>query len=145
MGWIFWDKGQRICNSDGELAFTSFQKALRVFELNRVQLQIEGDTFHPTQKPIKLYDWIYQNYAESGQKVIDTHLGSGSNRIAAHKNGLHFVGFEIDEEYYYAQEHRFKTYLSQPTLFSTPSAVGVLNTNASAQTDLWNTNSTQPL
>jgi site-specific DNA-methyltransferase (adenine-specific) len=130
MGWIFWDKGQRICNSDGELAFTSFQKALRVFELNRVQLQIEGDTFHPTQKPIKLYDWIYRNYAEPGQKILDTHLGSGSNRIAAHKNGLNFVGFEIDEEYYYSQEARFKTYLSQPTLFSIPSAVGVLNSNA---------------
>lgn len=130
MGWIFWDKGQRICNSDGELAFTSFQKALRVFELNRVQLQIEGDTFHPTQKPIKLYDWIYRNYAEPGQKIIDTHLGSGSNRIAAHKNGLHFVGFEIDEEYYYSQEARFKSYLSQPTLFDLPRAVGVLNSNA---------------
>lgn len=130
MRWIFWDKGQRICNSDGELAFTSFQKALRVFELNRVQLQIEGDTFHPTQKPIKLYDWIYRNYAETGQRVLDTHLGSGSNRIAAHKNGLHFVGFEIDEEYYYSQEARFKSYLSQPTLFELPRAVGGLNSNA---------------
>jgi site-specific DNA-methyltransferase (adenine-specific) len=128
-GWILWDKGQRIDQADGELAFTSFQKALRVYTLNRVALQLEG-TIHPTQKPIKLYDWIYRNYAEPGQKILDTHLGSGSNRIAAHKNGLHFVGFEIDEEYFFGQEQRFKTYLSQPTLFELPRAVGVLNSNA---------------
>ena len=120
---------------------------------------------HPTEKPISLYDWIYKNYATCSQclndgrvvdddytketipcescsgpmKILDTHLGSGSNRIAAHKNGLHFVGFEIDEEYFYAQEHRFKTYLSQPTLFGVPSAVGVLKSNTPSQTDLWNT------
>ena len=87
-------------------------------------------TNHPTEKPIELYDWIFKNYAEPGQKILDTHLGSGPSRIAAHKSGLNFVGFEIDEEYFNAQESRFKTYLSQLTLFSTPSAVGVLNSNA---------------
>lgn len=117
MGWVFWDKGQRICNSDGELAFTSFHRALRVFTLNRVQLQIEGETFHPTQKPIKLYDWLFQNYAERGQKVLDTHLGSGSSRIAANKAGLDFVGFEIDEDYFNESEERFKKFVSQTRLF----------------------------
>jgi len=129
MGWIFWDKGQDLSMSDGELAYTSFQVALRRKVINRVEILKDG-AIHPTQKPIKLYDWIYRNYAEPGQKILDTHLGSGSNRIAAHKNGLHFVGFEIDEEYFFGQEQRFKTYLSQPTLFDLPRAVGVLNSNA---------------
>ena len=118
MGWIFWDKGQRICNSDGELAFTSFEKALRVIEINRVQLQVEGETFHPTQKPIKLYAWILKNYANPGDKILDTHLGSGSSRIAAHVMDFDFTGFELDEEYYYAQEERFKNYQAQLNLFS---------------------------
>lgn len=81
MGWVFWDKGQRICNSDGELAFTSFHQALRVAEYNRVELQIEG-TIHPTQKPIKLYKWLLDKYAKPGDKILDTHLGSGSIAIA---------------------------------------------------------------
>lgn len=71
MGWIFWDKGQRICNSDGELAYTSFQKALRVVEYNRVQLLIEG-TIHPTQKPVKLYKWLLKNYAKEEDNILDT-------------------------------------------------------------------------
>lgn len=160
--WICWDKtlsnGKTALGknykSEFELAWTSLNIKAKIIKytydgniqgFNGGKVNYTFKSIHPTQKPIDLYDWIYLNYAESGQKILDTHLGSGSNRIAAHKNGLHFVGFEIDEEYYYAQEMRFKTYLSQPTLFSTPSAVGVLNTNASAQTDLWNTNSPQPL
>ncbi len=106
MGWVFWDKGQRICNSDGELAFTSFQKALRVVEYNRVELLIEG-TIHPTQKPIKLYEWLLTNYAKKGQKVLDTHLGSGSSAIAAHYFGVDFVGCELDKDYFDAAKARF--------------------------------------
>lgn len=113
MGWIFWDKGQRICNSDGELAYTSFERALRVYELNRVALQIEG-TIHPTQKPQKLYKWVLQNYAQSGDKILDTHLGSGSSRIAAYKMGFDFWGYEIDKDYFQAQEKRFKTAIAEP-------------------------------
>lgn len=118
MGWIFWDKGQRICNSDGELAFSSFQKALRVVTINRVQLQVEGETFHPTQKPIKLYDFCF-DFAklEAGAKVIDTHLGSGSSRISANKNKLNFVGFEIDEDYFNKQEKRYADFTSQLRMF----------------------------
>jgi site-specific DNA-methyltransferase (adenine-specific) len=117
MGWIFWDKGQRICNSDGELAYTSFQRALRVYEVNRVHITQHGDTQHPTQKPVKLYNWIFANYAKPGDKILDTHLGSGSSRIAAHKAKLDFVGVELDKEYFDAQEKRFKNYASQLTLF----------------------------
>lgn len=64
MGWIFWEKGQRICNSDGELAFTSFDRALRVVEFNRVELLKEG-TIHPTQKPIVLYRWVFLNLTQN--------------------------------------------------------------------------------
>ena len=106
MGWVFWDKGQRICNSDGELAFTSFQKALRVVEYNRVELLIEG-TIHPTQKPIKLYEWLLTNYAKKGQRVFDSHLGSASSAIAAHYFGVDFVGCELDKDYFEAAKARF--------------------------------------
>jgi site-specific DNA-methyltransferase (adenine-specific) len=113
MGWIFWDKGQRINNSDGELAFTSFNRALRVFTLNRVFILEFGDTNHPTQKPVKLYKWLLQNYAKQGDKILDTHLGSGSSRIAAYEMGFHFTAFELDKEYFDAQEKRYNNHISQ--------------------------------
>ena len=72
---------------------------------------------HPTQKPIPLYDWLLKNYAKEGDKILDTHLGSGSSRIAAYKGGFNFVGFEIDQEYYEKQEKRFKDFKSQLRLF----------------------------
>jgi site-specific DNA-methyltransferase (adenine-specific) len=72
---------------------------------------------HPTQKPVALYDWIYHNYAKPTDLILDTHLGSGSSRIAAHKSGLSFVGCELDKEYFDAQEKRFKDYVSQLRLF----------------------------
>jgi site-specific DNA-methyltransferase (adenine-specific) len=73
---------------------------------------------HPTQKPVALYAWIYHNYLPNGGKVVDTHLGSGSNRIAAHKAGnIEFTGFEIDEEYFDASVKRFEEYARQLKLF----------------------------
>jgi site-specific DNA-methyltransferase (adenine-specific) len=113
MGWIFWDKGQDLSMSDGELAYSSFNRALRRVKINRVQLKIEGETMHPTQKPIKLYDWIYKNYAKEGDIILDTHLGSGSSRIAANKAGLDFVACELDKDYFDAQEKRYKEFTSQ--------------------------------
>ena len=71
----------------------------------------------PTQKPIALYDWILSRYAKEGNKILDTHLGSGSSRIAAYKGGFDFVGFEIDKEYYEAQERRFNIFKAQTRLF----------------------------
>ena len=72
---------------------------------------------HPTQKPIPLYQWIYKNYLPGGGKVIDTHLGSGSNRIAADKAGnINFVGMELDKDYFDAQEKRWNNYKAQLTI-----------------------------
>jgi site-specific DNA-methyltransferase (adenine-specific) len=117
-GWVVWYKGQEgLTMSDAELAFSSFDSATRVVKINRVELLKEG-TIHPTQKPVKLYDWIYLNFAKRGDLILDTHLGSGSSRIAAHKAGLDFVGFEIDREYYTSSNKRFTNYVAQGVLFS---------------------------
>lgn len=122
MGWIMWDKGQRDFSlADGELAWTSFNKALRIFEMSRgkalAKNNEQGGRFHPTQKPEMLYSWILQNYAKAGDLILDTHLGSGSSRIAAYKGGFNFVGFEINEHYYERQEKRFKDFSAQQRLF----------------------------
>ncbi len=117
MGWIFWDKGQRICNSDGELAFTSFQRALRVVEMNRVELLKEG-TIHPTQKPVALYRWLLANYAKPGDKILDSHLGSGSIAIACRYAGHHLTACELDADYYKAACERIDRETRQHTLFT---------------------------
>ena len=116
MGWIFWDKGQRICNSDGELAFSSFNKALRVVEYNRCEIKKDG-AIHPTQKPIKLYEWVYSNYAKPGQSLIDTHGGSMSSVIAALNMGFEITCIEKDEEYFYAAVERIANATKQMKLF----------------------------
>ena len=120
-GWIFWDKGQRDFSlADGELCWTSFKKSLRVFEMARAKAKasIGYEKIHPTQKPVELYDFCY-NFAklESGDLVLDTHLGSGSSRISANKGGFNFIGFETDKEYYEKQEKRFKNFTAQQRLF----------------------------
>jgi site-specific DNA-methyltransferase (adenine-specific) len=75
------------------------------------------DRFHPTQKPIKLYKWLLKNYAKPGDKILDTHLGSGSSRIAAYDMGFDFTGYEIDPDYFAASEKRFQDYKKQLKLF----------------------------
>lgn len=72
---------------------------------------------HPTQKPVALYAWIFRNFAKKGDKIIDTHLGSGSSRIAAYDAGLDFVGCEIDKGYFELQETRFNSYRAQMSIF----------------------------
>jgi len=117
MGWIIWDKGQRDFSlADGEMAWTSFDKAMRIFTYARAKALQEGK-IHPTQKPSALYDWVYSKYASEGNLILDTHLGSQSSRIAANKAGLDFVGFEIDREYYDNGNKRFKNFVSQGVLF----------------------------
>lgn len=119
-GWIFWNKlnGVNNCFSDGEFAYCSKGVQSRYFECSAFDALNGGkDRIHPTQKPLKLYEWILMNYAKEGDKILDTHLGSGSSRIAAYRNGFDFVGFEIDKDYFEAQEKRFKTELMQPRLF----------------------------
>ena len=72
---------------------------------------------HPTQKPVALYRWIFQHYAKPGDRILDTHLGSGSSRIAAYDAGLDFVGFEIDPDYFAKEEERFEQHTAQMSLF----------------------------
>lgn len=116
-GWLVWDKGQRgLTMSDCELAYTSFDTPTRVFTLNRVELQIEG-TIHPTQKPIRLYEWVLGLFAKQGYKILDTHTGSGSSLIACHRFGLEYVGFEIDEDYFASAQRRIETETAQLQLF----------------------------
>ena len=72
---------------------------------------------HPTQKPVALYTWIFGRYANPGDRILDTHLGSGSSRIAAYDAGLDFIGFEIDAKCFTLQEERFAEYVAQISLF----------------------------
>lgn len=115
--WIFWYKGQQdLTMSDGEMAWTSMDKVTRMVNIHRTHIWQEKP-MHPTQKPVKLYDWILNKYATEGDLILDTHLGSGSSRIAAYKGGFNFVGFEIDEEYFNAANKRFDNFKSQTRLF----------------------------
>ena len=116
MGWIFWDKGQDLTMSDGELAFTSFNRALRRKVINRVELA-KDLTIHPTQKPVALYKWLLKTYAKEGDTILDTHLGSGSSAIAAHDGNFEFTGIELDEEYYEAAKARIIMHQRQGDLF----------------------------
>ena len=116
-GWLVWDKGQRgLTMSDCELAYTSFDTPTRVFTLNRVELQVEG-TIHPTQKPIRLYEWALSLFAKQGYKILDTHTGSASSLIACYRYGLDYVGFEIEEDYFEAAQRRLGTEKSQIRIF----------------------------
>lgn len=114
MGWIVWDKGQDLTMSDGELAYSSFERALRIIEFNRCYIQEYGGNIHPTQKPVKLYTWLLQNYAKPGDKILDTHLGSQSSRIAAYKLGFDFWGYETDEMYFKEGNERFAKAIAEP-------------------------------
>jgi len=118
MGWVFWDKGQRNFSlADGELAFTSFQRALRVFTMTRPEALQEGQRLHPTQKPAKLYEWLLMNYAKKGDKILDTHLGSGSIAIACHNLGYDLQGYELDKDYYIAAKKRLEEHQAQLRMF----------------------------
>jgi site-specific DNA-methyltransferase (adenine-specific) len=133
-GRIVWDK----CNasssfSDAEIAATNIHDSVRLFRymwngMMQGKSIMDGATMqgdksknekriHPTQKPVMLYDWIFSKYAKPGYKVLDTHLGSGSSRIAAYEAGLEFIGFEIDPEIFTAQEQRFADHTAQQSLF----------------------------
>lgn len=124
-GRIIWNKENgKSSFSDCEIAFCSNIDSVRMFtymwngmcqgkSMNEGHIQ-QGNKrknerrIHPTQKPVALYAWLLQNYAKTGDKILDTHLGSGSSRIAAYKMGFDFWGTEIDKEYFDAQEKRFR-------------------------------------
>ncbi len=113
--WLMWDKGfsHEVSFAQFELAWTSFKTTCKKFDKSPADpLRI-----HPTQKPVKLYEWILTNYAETGQKVLDTHLGSGSSAIAAHYFGVDFVGCEIDADYFNAAKERIDRETRQIDIF----------------------------
>jgi len=119
-GWIFWDKerGKDVSFADGELAWTSFLNVIKKAPI-RFDGFIGADIvrIHPTQKPVKLYQWLLSNYAKPGDKIVDTHLGSGSSAIAAHYAGFEFVGIELDQDYYQAACKRFDFETRQLDIF----------------------------
>lgn len=109
--WIFWYKGQNdLTMSDGELAWTSLEKVTRQVTINRVEL-IKQNTFHPTEKPIKLYRWLLRNYAKPNDTIFDSHMGSQSSRIACHMEGFDFTGCELDPEYFEQGNQRYEAFL----------------------------------
>jgi len=125
MGWVFWYKMQdNFSFSDGELIFTSFQTKTKIFKYARGNesgfspMGNGAPNIHPTQKPVALYKWLLTNYAKPGDKILDTHVGSGSSRIACYDLGFDFTGYEIDKDYWEAQEKRFELHKSQQTLFT---------------------------
>jgi site-specific DNA-methyltransferase (adenine-specific) len=104
------------CMADAELAWTSFDKSVRMFSMHHFSAGYDKKQ-HPTQKPVKLYKWLLKNYAEPGQKILDTHLGSASSAIAAHYFGCDFVGLEIDKDYFEAGKKRFELGTRQIAMF----------------------------
>lgn len=122
--WIIWDK-KRLVNktfmSEAELAWTSFKVPMRFYRQQWDGAKKGQDTgmkkIHPHQKPITLYNWLLKNYASPGQKILDTHLGSGSSAIAAHYGGFDFVGCELDKDYFEAAQARFNDSTRQKAMF----------------------------
>ena len=119
MGWLFWDKGQRISQSDGELAYTNMQKALRIFTLNRAALAQDG-AVHPTQKPLALMKWCIE-YADrhgSAQTILDPFMGSGTTGVAAIQLGRNFIGIEREPKYFDIACKRIEQAVAQGQLFA---------------------------
>ena len=121
--WVVWDKDNGENDfADCELAWTSFDTAVRKFKW-RWQGMLQGDMknkqerIHPNEKPIPLYRWLLKNYAKPGDKILDTHLGSGSIAIACHDYGFALTATELDKDYYEAACKRFRNHVAQQKLF----------------------------
>jgi len=123
VGRIIWDKKNDSSSfSKAEIASQSFTISVNMFRFTwngmlQEDMKNKEIRIHPTQKPVKLYQWLLTNYAKPGQKILDTHLGSGSSAIAAHYFGCDFVGCELDKDYYDAAINRFNLATAQTTLF----------------------------
>ncbi len=119
---IVWDKDNTGNFADCELAWTSFQTATRKFKFTwngmiQNNMKEKEHRIHPTQKPVQLYKWLLQNYAKEGDKILDTHLGSGSIAIACWDMGFDLTGYEIDKDYYDAAVNRLENHKRQMQLF----------------------------
>jgi site-specific DNA-methyltransferase (adenine-specific) len=112
--WIVWDKVQPAPTfAQAELAWSSFKGGAKIYKL---PFNMDHNKIHPTQKPVKLYQWLLANYAKPADTILDTHLGSGSSAIAAHYAGHKFVGIELDPDYYEAAVKRFIHETAQQSL-----------------------------
>lgn len=122
--WIVWDK-QHCCDrtfADCELAWSSFDKAARIFRYRwdgmiQENMSEKEIRIHPTQKPVALYEWLLSRFANQGDKILDTHVGSGSSLIACHRMKFDVVGFEIDPVYYAEAKERLKRETAQVDIF----------------------------
>ena len=114
---VVWDKKQPdgVTFAQAELAWTSFDGTSKIFKQSA---NGQVNRIHPTQKPVALYKWLLKNYAKPGDKIFDSHVGSGSIRIACHDMGFDFEGCEIDKDYWEAQEKRYQQHIMQGDLFS---------------------------
>ena len=118
--YVFWDKGiNGDCDfADGELAWCSFDKVLRVAPIRyKGFLGADKVRIHPTQKPVKLYEWLLINYAKEGDKILDTHLGSGSIAISCHNLHFDLTACELDKDYFDAAMKRISDHKKQQRLF----------------------------
>ena len=115
--WISWYKMQEFSTNEFELAWTSFDRTCKQFNLSRVQAYAGKNKIHPTEKPIKLYEWLLHNFAKKGDKIFDSHIGSGSIAIACDKMEFDLVGTEIDSDYFRKASKRLDVYRRQQTLF----------------------------
>ena len=109
MCWLVWDKGQREFSlADGELAWTSFDKAMRIFTYSRGAFlgNEKFDRVHPTQKPVKLSEWILEKYAKEGDIIFDPFAGSGTFLVSAQNLGFNYIGCELDKDYFEIAEKR---------------------------------------
>lgn len=114
--WLVWDKGQRINQSDGELAYTSIDGALRIFTLNRVALMTDGAE-HPTQKPLALMKWCLSHLPDGTKTIMDPYMGSGTTGCAVVQSGRSFVGIELDPDYFSIACRRIEHAQRQADLF----------------------------
>jgi site-specific DNA-methyltransferase (adenine-specific) len=116
---IVWDKKlTKGWLADCELAWTSFNTQTKIFTRHHIEDHNAGiKRIHPTQKPVKLYEWLLDNYAKEGDKILDTHLGSGSIALACHNRGFDLTAFEIDKEYFEAAKKRLEIHQAQLTMF----------------------------
>ena len=119
-GWVVWDK-----DITGDVGFSraelAYHSGIDIVDMVRIRAQSGAETYtnkiHPTQKPVKLYEWLLTNYAKPGQRILDTHLGSGSSAIACHKLGYEMVGVELDEDYFSAACRRIEDAQRQAQMF----------------------------
>jgi site-specific DNA-methyltransferase (adenine-specific) len=115
--WLIWDKMQEFTGAVFEMAWTSFKSPAKAFRMSRVEAYANKNKIHPTQKPERLYEWILDKYANEGDLILDTHLGSGSIAVACDKMSYDLVGLEIDKDYFDKANKRLKPYRMQRTLF----------------------------